>query len=119
MFSPTRNSVVKSSMVGKEEKSSAVFTYMDIMSMRNDNVMFTPMSVSTRGVGRGTIISATTTTSSMTMVMSLWRVMRPTPRDAFSIKLMPSSLLRQGTDTRQEMRGLPPCGLPARAPAPS
>ena len=44
---------------------------MAIMSMRNDNVMFTPMSVSTRGVGRGTIMSATTTTSSMTMVMSL------------------------------------------------
>ena len=76
MLRPTRNRVVNRSSVGKTEKSSTVRTYMVIIRMVKDRAMFTPMSVSTTGVGSGMIISAMTVTSRKTMLMSLWRVTR-------------------------------------------
>ena len=88
MLSPTRNRVVNRSMVGKTEKSSAVRTYIDIMSMMNDRAMFAPMSVSTSGVGRGTIISPMTVTSRKTTLMSLWRVTTPTAELAVENRLI-------------------------------
>ena len=78
MFRETRNSVVNSSMVGKIEKSKAVFTYMAIMSMRKDRVRLQPMSVSTSQVGKGMIIRVITQISRKIMLMSLCRVMNPT-----------------------------------------
>lgn len=78
MLRPTRKSVVKSSMVGKTEKSRMDFTYIDIISITNESAMLAPMSVSTSGVGSGRIIRAMTTTSSSTMARSLCRVTAPT-----------------------------------------
>ena len=71
MFRPTRNSVVNSSMVGKEENSSGVLTYMVIIMMAKDRARLAPMSVSTRAVGRGMIIRAMTATSRPTRARSL------------------------------------------------
>ena len=88
MFRPTRKSVVNSSMVGNTENCSGVFTYIDIISMRNEIVRFMPISVSTMGVGSGMIISVITRTSSATIVMSLCRVIALTMRVALSCSAM-------------------------------
>ena len=80
MLRPTRNRVVNRSSVGKTEKSSTVRTYMVIIRMVKDRAMFTPMSVSTTGVGSGMIISA--------MLMSLWRVTTPTAERAVVNRLI-------------------------------
>ena len=88
MLRPTRNRVVNRSSVGKTEKSSTVRTYMVIIRMVKDRAMFTPMSVSTTGVGSGMIISAMTMTSRKTMLMSLWRVTTPTAERAVVNRLI-------------------------------
>ena len=83
MLSPTRKSVVKRSMVGKTENSSGVFTYIAIISMRNESVRFAPISVSTSGVGNGMIMSAITTTMRTTMATSLCRAIEVVRDPAF------------------------------------
>ena len=65
-------------MVGKTEKSKAVRTYIDIMSMMKDKLMFNPIKASTKAVGRGRIMSPTTMTSRATMDRSLCLVTMPT-----------------------------------------
>ncbi len=84
IFKPTLKSVVNKSIVGKTEKSKAVFTYMDIMSIKNESDMFIPISVSTRGVGKGTIIRAITTTIKNTILISLCFAIKETILTALS-----------------------------------
>ena len=95
MFRPTRNRVVNSSMVGKDENSSGVLTYMVIIMMAKDRARFAPMSVSTRAVGRGMIIRAMTATSRPTRARSLCFVVRETMWRASENRLTGGPPLRQ------------------------
>ena len=87
MFNPTRNSVVNSSMVGKEENSSGVLTYIVIIMMAKERARFAPMSVSTSAVGMGMIIRAMTATNRPTSARSLCLVVADTMLRALENRL--------------------------------
>ena len=88
MLSPTRKSVVKRSIVGKDENSRGDFTYIAIMSIMKEIVRLAPMKVSTSAVGIGRIMSVTTMTRSATIARSLWRVIVSATRPAFRRNVM-------------------------------
>ena len=95
---------MKSSIVGKTENSRGVLTYIAIISMRNESVRFAPISVSTSHVGSGMIISMITTTSSVTIAMSLCRVILETIEAAREVMALIGQLPHASRRPRRDLR---------------